>query len=326
MFKNMDQSHIVEARGLRRTYKVPRKPDHLAVAGVDLEIRRGELFALLGTNGSGKTSIMEVLEGHVPPSGGKCAVFGMDPYRDRGAVRARTGIVLQEGSLQNDLTVRETMTMWAGTLTNPRPIEEALELVDLTGRASVTVNRLSGGERRRLDFAVAILGQPELLFLDEPTTGLDPESRARTHNLMRDLLDHGTTIVLTTHYLQEAEDLADRLAILHQGVVVAEGTPAEIVSSTPARISFSTPPGVSDIDMDLLQDVTVDQETHSHGGRRTVIRTFELQSSLELVLAWANRNNLKLRDLEARPASLEQTFLAMAEGSPVATISKDQSA
>ncbi len=312
MVRTMSQSHIVEAHDLRRTYKVPRRPDYEAVRGVDLAIRRGELFALLGTNGSGKTSIMEILEGHVPPSGGTCTVLGKDPYADRDTVRPRTGIVLQEGNLQNDLTVTETLHMWSGTLTNPRPYSDVVELVDLTNRTEVPVNRLSGGERRRLDFALAILGRPEVLFLDEPTAGLDPEGRARTHSLMRDLLDHGTTVVLTTHYLQEAEDLADRLAILHEGVIVAAGTPAEIVSSTPAHITFSVPLGSPNPGTVLTGKPTTETKTTFGSRQKTRIETFAMQETLDAVLKWAAVNQLKLDDLEARPASLEQTFLAMA--------------
>ena len=194
----------VEAKDIRRTYRTARGAPFEAVRGVSFSVQHGELFALLGTNGSGKTSLMEILEGHAAPSAGTCKVLGRDPLKERGAVRPRTGIVLQEGNLQGDLTVAEAARMWSGTLSCPRPIGEVLGLVDLDGRSKVQLNRLSGGERRRLDLALALMSRPDVLFLDEPTSALDPESRARVHELVRVLLSEGRTVVLTTHYLQEA--------------------------------------------------------------------------------------------------------------------------
>src|SRR4051794_25453628 len=211
-----------------------------AVRGINLHVRRGELFALLGTNGAGKTSLLEVIEGMAPPSAGQVRVFGVDPYRRRREVRRRTGIVLQESALPSGLTAIETARMWHGTLTHPMPFSECLGLVDLTHRRNVAVKSLSGGERRRLDLALALMGQPELLFLDEPTAGLDPQSRRQVWELVRRLLDHGTTIVLTTHYLEEAEQLADRLAIMHAGQIARMGSVAEIVASEPAHIRYRT--------------------------------------------------------------------------------------
>src|ERR1022692_1053659 len=214
MLIGMDDTGVITVRDLRRRYGSKGGHGFDAVRGVSFSVRRGELFALLGTNGAGKTSTMEVLEGLVPPAQGSVRVLGRDPFRERALVRRRMGIMLQEGGFPSDLTVAETGRMWAGTLSAPRPVAEALELVDLGHRASVAVRSLSGGERRRLGLAMAILGCPEVLFLDEPTTGLDPESRHRTWLLIRELLAAGTTVLLTTHYLEEAEELADRLAIM----------------------------------------------------------------------------------------------------------------
>ena len=224
----MDDNGVITVRDLRRRYGGTGGRGFEAVRGVTFSVRRGELFALLGTNGAGKTSAMEVLEGLAPPARGAVRVLGCDPCRERALVRRRMGIMLQEGGFPPDLTVAETGRMWAGTLSAPRPVAEALGLVSLGHRAGVAVRSLSGGERRRLDLAMAILGRPEVLFLDEPTTGLDPESRRRTWLLIRELLGAGTTVVLTTHYLEEAEELADRLAIMHQGRIVRTGTPAEV--------------------------------------------------------------------------------------------------
>ena len=221
----MDDTGIITVRDLRRRYGGSGGRGFEAVRGVTFSVCRGELFALLGTNGAGKTSTMEVLEGLAPPTRGTVRVLGCDPCRDRARVRRRMGIVLQEGGFPSDLTVAEAGRMWAGTLSAPRPVPEALELAGLGHRAGVAVRSLSGGERRRLDLAMAILGRPEVLFLDEPTTGLDPESRRRTWQLIRGLLGSGTTIMLTTHYLEEAEALADRVAIMHQGRIVRAGHP-----------------------------------------------------------------------------------------------------
>src|SRR5688572_11958876 len=230
---------VIECHDLRRRYG-----DYEAVRGVSFAVEKGELFALLGTNGAGRTSTMEVVEGLSRANGGTVRVLDSDPYRDREAVRPRTGIMLQDGGFPSDLTVRESVRMWAGTLRRPRPADEALDLVGLRHRERVLVKQLSGGERRRLDLAVALLGKPDVLFLDEPTTGLDPESRRNTWRLVRGLLTEGVTVLLTTHYLEEAEELADRLAIMHRGAIVTTGTVAQVVAAYPARITFTLPSGV----------------------------------------------------------------------------------
>jgi ABC-2 type transport system ATP-binding protein len=223
------------------------------------------------------------------------------------------GIMLQEGGFPSDLTVAETGRMWAGTLSAPRPVAEALGLVSLGHRAGVAVRSLSGGERRRLDLAMAILGRPEVLFLDEPTTGLDPESRHRTWLLIRELLVAGTTVVLTTHYLEEAEELADRLAIMHQGRIVRTGTPAEVAASQPARISFELP-GNAREPVPGLAGTRV-----SVTGRNVLLQTQDLQRTLTALLGWANSRGLVLAALDARPASLAEAFHAVAAsgGGPV---------
>jgi ABC-2 type transport system ATP-binding protein len=209
--------------------------------------------------------------------------------------------------------VAETGRMWAGTLSAPRPVAEALGLVSLGHRAGVAVRSLSGGERRRLDLAMAILGRPEVLFLDEPTTGLDPESRHRTWLLIRELLTAGTTVVLTTHYLEEAGELADRLAIMHQGRIVRTGTPAEVAASQPARISFELP-GNAREPVPGLAGTRV-----SVTGRNVLLQTQDLQRTLTALLGWANSRGLVLAALDARPASLEEAFHAVAAsgGGPV---------
>ena len=304
---------VIDVQGLRRRYASSTRgaKGFEAVAGVDLQVRRGELFALLGTNGAGKTSLLEVVEGLSRPTAGTAKVFGKDPYRERAQVRPRIGIMLQEAGFPSDLTAIETARMWAGTLADPRPVEEALDLVALRGRADVTVTSLSGGERRRLDLALALLGRPEVLFLDEPTTGLDPESRRSAWDLVQSLLDDGTTVVLTTHYLEEAERLADRLAIMHGGRIVQEGTVAEIVEAEPAHVyvdEASVRPHLADLPL-LPGERVVQVE----GGTLAIV-TRDLQRSLAVLLAWAADRDVTFGRIEARPASLEQAFLAIADG------------
>ena len=302
----MDTTDVIEVADLRRRYQ--GGPGFAAVRGVSFSVRRGELFALLGTNGAGKTSLLEVVEGLAPATSGTVRVLGHDPRRQRRAVRPRVGIVLQESGFPTDLTVLEMARMWAGTLTAPRPVGEALELLDLGHRAGVAVRQLSGGERRRLDLALAILGRPEVLFLDEPTSGLDPESRQGVWRLLRTLLDAGSTVLLTTHHMDEAESLADRLAIMHRGLIVRTGTPAEVVGGQSARISFDWPPGAVPPLPVLPGGVTVEG---SRGG--VVLRTGDLQLTVSALLDWANRHDLRLHHLNARSASLQEAFLAVAE-------------
>lgn len=301
-----DSDIIVEQ--LHRRYGGDGRGGFEAVRGVSFTVRRGELFAVLGTNGAGKTSTLEVLEGLAPPSSGTVRVLGHDPYRDRRRVRPKVGIMLQEGGFPAHLTVLETASSWASTLTRPAPVVATLEQVDLMHRARVPVIQLSGGERRRLELALAILGRPEVLFLDEPTAGLDPESRARAWQLIRDLLLAGTTVVLTTHYLAEAESLADRIAILDTGAIVRMGTPTQVTAEEPARISFRLPVGVAALPPDLsgALDSTVS------GDDGVVVRTNDLQTTLSALLTWAGAHDVRLGDLNARPASLEEAFLALA--------------
>ena len=306
MLVGMDDSGIITVRDLRRRYGGRGGRGFDAVGGVTFSVRRGELFALLGTNGAGKTSTMEVLEGLAPPAEGTVRVLGADPYRERARIRRRMGIMLQEGDFPADLTVAETGRMWAGTLTAPRPVAEALELVGLSHRVGVVIRSLSGGERRRLDLAMAILGRPDVLFLDEPTTGLDPESRRRTWLLIRELLGSGITVLLTTHYLEEAEDLADRLAIMHEGRIVRMGTPAEVAAWQPARISFELPEGSSEPVPELAGTRA------SVTGRSVRLQTPDLQRTLTALLQWANSRDLVLGALDARSTSLEEAFHAVA--------------
>ena len=213
----------IEVRGLRKTY-----PGHEAVGGIDLTVARGEVFALLGPNGAGKTTTVEILEGHRKRTGGTATVLGDDPGTAGRTWRARIGVVLQDADDAADLTVTEMVKHVAGLYADPRPVAEVIDLVGLTEKKASKIRALSGGQRRRVDVALGIVGRPELLFLDEPTTGFDPAARRQFWDLIRALATEGATILLTTHYLEEAEALADRLAVLVGGQIVAEGTPATL--------------------------------------------------------------------------------------------------
>ncbi|MFE9577441.1 ABC transporter ATP-binding protein [Nocardia sp. NPDC006044] len=297
---------VITARGLRRTYGAG-KTAFEAVKGVDLQVFEGEVFALLGTNGAGKTSTLDLLEGLAAPSSGVVEVFGLDPRRDRAQVRAQVGIMLQAGGLPAELTVRETLEMWRGTCSDPATADTVLAQVDLVDRADVRVGSLSGGEQRRVDLACALLGRPRLLFLDEPTTGLDPESRRATWQLLAGLKDSGVTMVLTTHYLDEAEALADRIAIMHKGAVARAGTLREIVDGHPARIVFDHP----GLPLPRLRDAQVDARA------RVTVSTYDLQGHLFELLGWAREHGLRLGGLAAHAVSLEAVFLDIAN-EPVA--------
>lgn len=296
------QEMVIDVDGLRRSYG-----RFEAVGGVSLRVRRGELFALLGTNGAGKTTTIEVLEGLQRPTAGRVRILGMDPLRDRAAVRGRTGVMLQDGGFTGSLTVRETVGIWRSLTIRPRPTEEVIELVGLRDRLDVAVEQLSGGEGRRLELALAVLGRPEVLFLDEPTTGMDPASRRTTWDVIRDLQRAGTTVVLTTHYLEEAEVLANRVAIMHSGRIVTTGSPDQVVQALPARITFRLPDGVPRLPE--LRGASVALE-----GPRVIYQSQQLQADLTDLLAWANSSRLVLADLSARPASLEDVFLDIADG------------
>lgn len=292
----------IEVRGLQVRYG-----DFDAVRGIDLDVRTGEIFALLGTNGAGKTTTLEVLEGFGTRSGGTVSVLGLDPAADRAALMPRMGIQLQEGGFVDELTVGETLALWQKLVERPDRPERLLERFELTGRRDVAVAELSGGEKRRLDVAMAVWGSPELVILDEPTTGLDPESRRRTWDAIQELQEAGRTVVLTTHYLEEAEALADRVAIMHEGRVAVAGTLAEIVAAQPSGFSATVPDEI--VDLPELRGGT------ERAGGRVRVRTDDLQGDLTTFLTWAAARGVRLSDLRAAPASLADIYHAVRTGS-----------
>lgn len=293
-------SSAIRVRGLRVRYG-----DFEAVRGVDLDIKAGELFALLGTNGAGKTTTLEVLEGFGTRSAGEVSVLGLDPATHRAELRRRMGVQLQDGGFINELTVRETLQLWQQLVDRPDHPDRLLDRFDLRDRANVPVGKLSGGEKRRVDLALAVWGSPELVILDEPTTGLDPESRKRTWDAIQELQEAGRTVVLTTHYLEEAEALADRVAIMHAGRIAVMGTIAEIVATQPARYSAIIPAGVEPPPITNLTRTPVD------GGVRVELRTDTLQRDLTAFLNWAADRDIELRELRAAPASLADIYHAI---------------
>ena len=230
-----DQSPAVRVRGLVKSYGSVR-----AVRGIDLDIRSGEIFALLGPNGAGKTTTVEILEGYRDRDGGEVSVLGHDPGRERAKIKPRVGIVLQQPGVDQYLTVAETVAMYAGYYPRPRSSAEVIDLVGLGGKRDSRVNTLSGGQVRRLDMAVALVGDPDLLFLDEPTTGFDPSARREAWEIIKSLASLGKTVLLTTHYMDEAQYLADRAAVIAAGRIVAEGPPDALGDRNvaPARIRY----------------------------------------------------------------------------------------
>lgn len=302
-----DAGAPISVRGLRRSYGTGAQAFE-AVRGVDLTVREGTVTALLGTNGAGKTSTLEVIEGLGRATAGEVRVLGLDPIKDRAEVRRRTGVLLQSTGFSGDLTVLETARLWHSTLSTPRPVAEALEMLDLSARADVKVSALSGGEKRRLDLACTLMGRPEVVMLDEPTTGLDPESRREVWRLVRGLRAAGATVLLTTHYLDEAEALADRLEIMHAGRIVRSGTAGEIADGHPSTITFDRLLRA----VPQLPNATVDQDTLNDP--RTVLHTSDLQQTLTALLDWARDEQVRIDGLDARTASLESVFLSIAEG------------
>jgi ABC-2 type transport system ATP-binding protein len=236
-----DAAPAIEVRGLRKRYG-----SYEAVRGIDVEVRRGEVFGLLGPNGAGKTTTVEILEGYRARSGGEVSVLGCDPARRSIKLRRRIGIVLQSGGIYSHITPREALRHWASFYPRPRDVEEVLDLAGLCEKADVRSRKLSGGQLRRLDFALALVGDPELIFLDEPTTGFDPEARHAAWETIRTLRGLGKTILLTTHYLDEAQALADRVAILKEGRILAIGPPRELgvgAGSAHYRVAWRGPDG-----------------------------------------------------------------------------------
>ena len=295
---------VVSVTGLRKSYG-----EVVAVDGVDLHVDEREVVALLGPNGAGKTTIVEILEGHRARDAGHVEVFGVDPSSGGRSYRERIGIVLQEAGFEEEFSVRELLRLQAGFFPHPRPVDDTIEMVGLEDKAGARVKTLSGGQRRRLDLALGIIGEPEVLFLDEPTTGFDPSARRRAWELVDRLRDLGTTILLTTHYMDEAEHLADRLVVLNRGRVVAEGTADSLAeaSGADAVISFALPVGVGVAELpDVGHGVTVDDGAVS-------LSSATPTADVHALTAWAVTRGLELAELRLSRPDLEDVYLRLVD-------------
>jgi ABC-2 type transport system ATP-binding protein len=287
--------------------------DHEAVRGIDLDIAVGEIFGFLGPNGAGKSTTIEILEGYRKRTRGEAWVLGVDPGKPTRRWRERIGLVLQDSQLEPTLTVRETVTMFSDFYPQPRPVDETIELVGLKEKRDARIGTLSGGQRRRADVAVAIVGDPELIFLDEPTTGFDPSARRDAWNMIEGLKSLGKTIFLTTHYMDEAQHLADRVAILAAGKIVARGRPDELggASEQAAVIRFRVPGGVTPDQLRSAAQVPVEV-----AGGEASIQSEDPQQVLYRLLSWAEREGRRLEALEVSRPSLEDVFLQLTGGAP----------
>jgi ABC-2 type transport system ATP-binding protein len=275
----------ISVRGLRKAYGSLE-----AVCGIDFEVARGEVFGLLGPNGAGKTTTVEILEGYRERDAGEVEVLGADPATAGGEWRERIGVVLQSSAMYETLTVAEMLRLFSGYYREPRPVDEVISLVGLEEKRDERVRRLSGGQRRRLDLGLALVGDPQLIFLDEPTTGFDPRARRQAWETIRGLRGLGKTILLTTHYLDEAERLADRVAVLAQGRIVASGTPAELTGAVPAT-----------------------EIRYRENGHEVVLETDEPTRVLHDLTGRALAERRELEGLVVRRPSLEEVYLALTD-------------
>ena len=292
---------VIQVRGLRKSYG-----DVEAVRGIDLTVERGEVFALLGPNGAGKTTTVEILEGYRQRTGGEASVLGRDPAKLDRPTKARIGIVLQSTGVDPFLTVRETIDMYRGYYPHPRPVDEVIDVVGLSEKRDTRVNKLSGGQQRRLDVAIALAGDPELLFLDEPTTGFDPSARRNAWQIVRNLIALGKTVFLTTHYMDEAQYLAKRVAVIAQGLIVAEGPPATIggrdTAQTVIRFRVEDGEGLPSLGQVPLGDGTLE------------LRTEHPTKVLHELTAWALDRGAELEGMEVYRPTLEDIYLELTGG------------
>jgi len=297
---------VITVDGLRKSYGSIE-----AVSGIDLEVNGGEIFAFLGPNGAGKTTTVEILEGYRERDGGEVRVLGADPARAERPWRQRIGIVLQESKMHPELTVRESLELFAGYYRRPRGVDETVSLVGLSESADQRVGRLSGGQQRRLDVALALVGDPELLFLDEPTTGFDPSARRRAWEVVANLRELGKTIFLTTHYMEEAQELADRVAIIARGEIVAQGSPDEISGrrGSAARIRFRLPAGVVRTELPAWVVAAADGEVTP--ANEVELRTDDPVPVLNELTNWALERDIPLASLEVRQPNLEDVYLEL---------------
>jgi ABC-2 type transport system ATP-binding protein len=293
----------IEVRDLRKSYGETH-----AVGGVSFDVRRGEVFCLLGPNGAGKTTTVEILEGYRSRSAGEARVLGIDPATGARELREQVGIVLQQCGVQPDLSVYELVEMFGRYHARQRPVDEVIELVELGEKRDERAKKLSGGQRRRLDLALALVGDPELIFLDEPTTGFDPAARRQAWTTIRSLCQLGKTVFLTTHYMDEAQFLADRVAVMRGGQIIASGRPEDLGGRDlrPAEIRFELPQGFG------LGDVPeVPAEDRSAQGDRVLIQTRQPVQAAQIVTSWAVESAIDLAHFSVTQPTLEDIYLEL---------------
>jgi ABC-2 type transport system ATP-binding protein len=306
----------IQVRGLRKKYH-SRAGQVVAVDGLDLEVAAGEVYALLGHNGAGKTTAIEILEGHRHRTSGEVYVLGMDPAVGGRDLRDRIGVVLQTSGVEPELSVTEVLELAGRSYRTPRHVTEVIEMIGLQEKADHRVGSLSGGQARRVALGLGIIGRPEVLFLDEPTTGFDPVARRSFWELISALAAGGTTVMLTTHYLDEAEHLADRVGVMAQGRLIAEGTPADLIGSFGGSVlRFSLPAGGLRADEETLRSeiaTRVSGQVNVTAAGKVEISSISPTADLSAVTTWAVSKNMELPDLEVVRSTLEDVFIAMGQ-------------
>jgi len=294
----------IDVRGLRKSYGA-----HEVVRGIDIEVGEGEIFAFLGPNGAGKTTTVEILEGYRSRNAGEVSVLGADPAAAGRSWRSRIGLVLQSCTMPAELTVRELVELYAGYYRHPRSSAETIELVGLAEKRDARTTQLSGGQLRRLDVALALIGDPELVFLDEPTTGFDPSARHHAWEVISDLRELGKTIFLTTHYMDEAEALADRVAVIAAGEIVAEGTPETLGGRDHARTDVSFTLSSATTVAELPGELAAAAQLREDG--RVHVTALEPARALHTLTGWALEHRVQLGDLSVSRPTLEDVYLQL---------------
>ncbi len=296
----METSYAIEVKGLRKSYG-----DFEAVKGIDLRVKTGEIFALLGPNGAGKTTTIEILEGFLTPNAGSVRVLGYDPAKHERVYKERIGIVLQETEVEEFLSVEESIRLVRSYYQNPLPLDDVLAVTGLTDLRRVRPRKLSGGQKRRLDVAMGLAGNPDLLFLDEPTTGFDPQARRDAWDMLRNLRELGKTVLLTSHYMDEVEHIASRAAVMIDGKIVLEGTPQDLAHEAEPTISFRAT-------ANLNLPNGLEAEIHE-GDSRYLISSSDLVKTLYVLTSWAIENNVSLEDLSITRRSLDDAFVELTQ-------------
>lgn len=298
----MENSYAIEVEGLHKSYG-----DIEAVRGIDLKVKTGEIFALLGPNGAGKTTTIEILEGFIEPNAGHVHVLGYDPARHERTYKERIGIVLQETEVEEFLSVEESIQLVRSYYQNPLSIDDVLSATGLTDLRNVRPRKLSGGQKRRLDVAMGLAGNPDLLFLDEPTTGFDPHARRDAWDMLRNLRELGKTVLLTSHYMDEVEHVADRAAVMISGKIVSEGTPQELAHESEPTICFSADKNLT-FPVELVADVNQDDFRYE-------LSSPDIVKTLHVLTGWAIENDVELEDLSISRRSLDDAFVQLTQSS-----------